>query len=572
MTFLRRFFGLLIASSGLTAMLMAAASFQSEPLPTPLREASDIIRDLAAPALPWVALSMTEIAAAGFVLMLAGGVLVALPKRGATRALPAPAKPAPAADKAPPVPRPPTDPIDRQFLPAALELLETPPSPINMAALWLICIGFATALCFLYFGKLDIHAVATGRIQPSGRSKVVQPLEAGRVVSIAVDNGRVVAAGDLLLELDPTETGADREALTRDFESYSAESARRKVAADAVSAGRFTAGPVPFGDQVSEEIRRRETAVLRSELSELSANVASLQAQIEERRATRLRLMSSIDARSRLLALTNERVKMRTELTDVGALSRALVIDSLQQHESQMITQASEQGQLAETEAALKTLQKKIEETINHFIVDQTQKLIEAERKSDRASQELIKARSKNDRTAIRAPIAGTVQQLAVTTVGQVVLSGQALLTIVPTNAQLEIEAQIANLDIGFVAVGQPAVVKVEAFPFTRYGTLGGRVVKVSSDAVDEREARALVDPNANSKPQSGTPQSNAGQTLVFPATIALDRWTIDVDGKDISLTPGMAVTIEVLTGQRRAIDYILSPLREVTSRAARER
>ena len=435
-----------------------------------------------------------------------------------------------------------------------------------------ICVGFVTASCFLYFGHLDIHAVAPGRIQPTGRSKVVQPLEPGRVVSVAVENGRAVSVGDILLELDPTETGADRESLIRDLESLSAEAARRRVAVEVVRSGRFSSAAIPFDASIGDDIRRRETDALSGELAELSANVASLEAQIDERRATLTRLAASIEARQRLLALTGERVKMRTDLTDIGALSRALVIESLQQHETQMITQVTEQGQLIETEAGLKTLQRKRDETVSHFIVDQTQKLIDAERKADRARQDLVKARSKNDRTVIRAPIAGTVQQLAVTTMGQVVTSGQALLTLVPSNTELEIEAQIANLDIGFVAVGQPVVVKIEAFPFTRYGTLDGRVAKLSNDAVDEREARALSDPNSSIRPQGSSAQPNSAQNLVFPATITLNRWTLDIDGKNISLSPGMAVTVEVLTGQRRAIDYLLAPLREVASKSAKER
>ena len=110
------------------------------------------------------------------------------------------------------------DAVDREFLPAALELLETPPSPIRVAAIWLICTAFATALAWSYLGWLDIHAIARGRIQPSGRSKIVHPLEAGKVIAIAVENGSRVAGGDVLVELDPTETGADREALSRELE------------------------------------------------------------------------------------------------------------------------------------------------------------------------------------------------------------------------------------------------------------------------------------------------------------------------------------------------------------------
>jgi len=154
-----------------------------------------------------------------------------------------------------------------------------------------------------------------------------------------------------------------------------------------------------------------------------------------------------------------------------------------------------------------------------------------------------------------------------------VVESGQSLLTIVPLEVPLEIAATIANRDIGFVEVGQPAVVKVDAFPFTRYGTIEGTVARVSRDAVDERDATELSDAANAARPQ-GAPSSAPARTqsLVFPAAISLNQRSIDVGGKDIALTPGLSVTVEIKTGRRRAIDYLLSPLSEVVSQAGKER
>ena len=423
-------------------------------------------------------------------------------------------------------------------------------------------------------GWLDIHAIAHGRIQPSGRSKVVQPLEPGRVVAIAVENGSRVAAQDVLVELDPTETGADREALARDLDSSRAEMARRHVAIASVRANAFEARAIAFPLGTSDPIRRREESVLMADLAQLTSSRASLLAQRAERIAARERLRASIEAREKLLSLTKERVDMRETLNDKGSLSRALVIDSLQQYESHATTQVSERGQLAEALASLVTLERKLDEVATQFIADHMQKLAEAERKADRLEQELIKAQSKNERAKLRAPISGTVQQLAVTTVGQVVTSGQALMTIVPFDSPIEIEVMIQNKDIGFVEPGQPAAVKIESFPFTRYGTIDGTVLKVSRDAVDEREAGALSDPGSAVKPQATTTATAPAraQGLVFPATIGLSRRSIKVDGKDIPLSPGMAVSVEIRTGQRRAIDYVLSPLREVAATSGRER
>ena len=265
---------------------------------------------------------------------------------------------------------------------------------------------------------------------------------------------------------------------------------------------------------------------------------------------------------------------MREALQQTNASSRAQVIETLQRYQEQVTTQVGEKGQLGENEAALLTLDRKIEETIALFIADQNQKLAEAAQKADDFRAELVKADTKNSRTKLTAPIAGTVQQLAVTTLGQVVSFGQPLLTIVPFDAPIEIEAHIQNQDIGFVEPGQPAVIKVEAFPFTRYGTIDGIIINVSRDAVDDRDARALNDPKASTQipAWSGGTELSRSQNLVFPATISLSKNVIAVDGKDISLSPGMAVTVEILTGHRRALDYILSPLREVVSSSGHER
>ncbi len=465
---------------------------------------------------------------------------------------------------------------EREFLPAALEILETPPSPVSVAGLWFICIVFSVTLAWAYFGKLDIHAVAQGRIQPFGRSKVVQSLEPGKVITILVENGSQVKVGDTLLELDPTDSGADREAQTRDLESSRAEAARRNAAITVVTTRdtQFKPIPIVFDASVGDSVRRRESAVLAAELGQLRSNRASLLAQFAEQVATREKLDASLAARSKVIALAKERVDMRTQLNEQGSLSRALVIEVLSQYETQVASQVLEQGQFVETEAQILTTERKMEEALSQFVADQTAKMADAERKADRLGQDLVKATARNERARLRAPISGTVQQLAVTTVGQVVNGGQSLMTVVPSEGAIEIEAMIQNQDIGFVEAGQEAVIKVEAFPFTRFGTLPGKIVRVSRDAVDDREAQGLADPTSAVKTSGaggvGGPQRM--QNLVFPAIVRLERNTIKIDGKDIALSPGMLVSVEILTGQRRAIDYVLSPLREIGSTTGKER
>jgi hypothetical protein len=144
-----------------------------------------------------------------------------------------------------------------------------------------------------------------------------------------------------------------------------------------------------------------------------------------------------------------------------------------------------------------------------------------------------------------------------VTTVGQVVTTGQQLVVVTPRAGTLQVEALVANLDIGFVKLGQKAAIKVDAFPFTRFGLLNGKVVKIASAAISEQHAKRAL---ANATAAAGAPQASAtapGQpeSFVFPVTVALDETAMTIDNAIIPLTPGMTVTVEIKTDSRRVID-----------------
>jgi hemolysin D len=265
---------------------------------------------------------------------------------------------------------------------------------------------------------------------------------------------------------------------------------------------------------------------------------------------------------------------MRSELYSKSAGTRAAMLDALQALQNEETNLAFNSGQLIETEASIRTLRRKLEQLTADFVANQTDKLSEAEQKRDRAREDMVKAAAKNARTRLTAPISGTLQQLAVTSIGQVVNSGQPLLVIVPSQEPLEIEALVLNSDIGFIEPGQEAVIKIDSFPFTRYGVMQGKVIRVSRDAVSDRDAQGASDSVSVGQGQSVAPVTGIQRTqnLVFPVTTGLDRNTFLVDGKEVPLTPGMTVSVEIRTGERRAIDYLLSPLRETVSQAGRER
>jgi hemolysin D len=365
-----------------------------------------------------------------------------------------------------------------EFLPAVVEVQESPPSPAGRAVAWTIITLLALGLLWATFGHIDIIAVAQGKIVPSGHSKVIQPLETGVVKAIHVRDGSRVKQGELLIEIDTT-AGADRERLANEYLAALTELARLK----ALIAGKDSFTPPNGADPAFIETQRRR---LRDQLAEYNA----LKAQAE--------------AMKKLLP---------------------------EQYVSQM--------QYLEAERA------RAERAKEH-----TAALADAETRAHSLSKEVNKAQTRASQQNLTAPTDGIVQQLAVHTVGGVVTPAQQLMVIAPQEGALEIEAWVENKDVGFVAEGQDAGIKVESFPFTRYGTIEGRVLSLSGDAV---------------------PIEKVG--LVYTTRVAMGRNTIEVEnGKHVRLSPGMNVSVEIKTGSRRLIEYFLSPLLKGMNEAARER
>ncbi|MBZ9935231.1 HlyD family type I secretion periplasmic adaptor subunit [Mesorhizobium sp. BR1-1-16] len=479
--------------------------------------------------------------------------------------------PQPPAIPPPQVP-PPRKPIDQAFLPAALEIIETPPSPVRMAMILSIAAFFAVALIWSFFGRVDVVATAPGRVQPTGRVGAIQAAEGGRVAAIDVANGSHVEAGDRLIALDVREAAADVAELQAAYTSVRAEAIRRHAA---LAAAEDIGGPVPelaFPADIPPALRDRESRVLQGEIGKLAAEIALVEATSLEKDAERGRLEATIAAQEALLATQSERVDMRSELMARSAGSKAQLIDAEEVRQLQQVTLATQRGQLSEARAALQRLARQRTEIVETFIAENGQKLADAERMADESHERLAKAVAQLEHMTIRAPIAGNVAALAVTGTGQVVSPGQEVMRIVPDGSKLEVEAYVSNQDIGFIHPGLAVSIKIDSFPFTRYGVLHGTVKQVARDAVARSDIETrLASPTA--APRSmGAGGTQAVQDLVFPVTVALDDPAIAVDGVRVPLTPGMSATVEIKTGSRSILDYLFSPLVEVASDSLRER
>jgi hemolysin D len=222
---------------------------------------------------------------------------------------------------------------------------------------------------------------------------------------------------------------------------------------------------------------------------------------------------------------------------------------------------------LSETKSQVASTQRQKAQADEEFKRDRLKELSDAETQASALDQELAKADEHENAKRIIAPVSGTVQQLSLHTVGGILQPGQQVMQIVPDDTGIEIEAMVQNQDIGFVHAGEDAVVKLEAFPFTRYGTVPGKIETVADDAVSN--------PNASAKSQntdSASASSEGQGQLLYTARVVLNQNTINVDGKPVKLTPGMAATVEIKTGKRKMIEFLLSPLMRMTGEAARER
>ncbi|MBG0811749.1 HlyD family type I secretion periplasmic adaptor subunit [Methylosinus sp. H3A] len=462
---------------------------------------------------------------------------------------------------------------DQEFLPAALAISETPPSPIQIGLLWSICLLAILAIGWSYFGQIDILATAQGKIQPSGRVKTVQPLEIGKVVAVQVENGQHVATGDVLIELDPTEAFADETSSRAAHAAFRAEWLRRKAAIAAAERRDIARPPtIVWPEDISEEIRAREQRVLDGDLSQLRAAVLSFDAQIVEKRAEEKRLENTIAAQETLIDTLTKRVSMRTALVARKAIAAASLIDAQEALQSQQTALATQKGQLAEARANVDVLTKERDKAFGAFLADNAQKLSEAGRQIDDLEQKSSKAHARAGHMTLSSPIAGVVMGLSVTSRNQVVTPGEELMRIIPDDAGLEIECYAQNKDIGFIQTGQTAVIKIESFPFTRYGSLDGHVTRVARDAIPEPDAQTIEGNPAKTTKSSYFGGGQRTQNLVFPVTVAPDSRIMNVDGQAIPLSPGMAVSVEIKTGKRRILEYLFSPLVETASRAMRER
>lgn len=438
-------------------------------------------------------------------------------------------------------------PDEAAFLPAALAIKETPPSPLpRLTAYLLILLAFCSVL-WAVLGRIDIVAMAAGKIIVSERIKVIQPIETARVEAIHVGEGQAVRAGDRLISLDASITRADLALTQNEWHAMTLQAARARAFLAALDSGQ----PPQLGSLpgVPIELRTEAQRHLTGQYDELLSKLHNADAEIVKRKAEITSAHSLIRRIEDTLPIFTEHAEDYRSLNAEGYVAR---------HEflAQELKRLEQVGDLSYHQSKLQELLASLvqSERARAILIAEARRSMldlhnEARQKIETHRQEWNKATVRNKQTQITAPVDGVVQQLALHTVGGIVTSAQQLMVIVPNEGEMVVEAMLENKDIGFVQPGHSVEVKIDTFPYTKYGTVSGHVSHVSRDAISDEK-----------------------HGLIYSVLITLENNSLLIDGQTVRLRPGMSVGVEIRTGKRRVIEYFLMPLLQYGHESLNER
>ena len=431
------------------------------------------------------------------------------------------------------------------FLPAALEIQQRPPSPLGRAIGWTLMLLFLLTIAWATLGSADIVAVAQGRIIPNGHNKVIQPLEMSMIKTIHVHEGAQVAAGETLVDLDDQSVRADLQNIQQELSNLEQEHTRLTILEKLLQSDVLPVKPAETADGLT--LLQRQ--LLSAQWSEHQANLKALQAERRKRQAEQVSLQQQVHKLEAVLPLVAKRAETLRRLSEKKFLGESEFLEMEQERLEIENDLATNRKRADEIIAAIAEIDAQQEQVQRRFL---SQVLLERQqnrKRSEALIQEQVKAASRLNAYTLVSPIDGVVQQLAVHTLGGIVTPAQQLMVIIPDQAVLEVEALVENRDIGFVREGQQVEVKIDAFPFTKYGIIPAEVTDLSNDAIND-EVKGLV----------------------YKAKVTLKESRIRVDQKWVNLSPGMTVTAEVKTGTRRLIEFFLAPLLRYRQESIRER
>lgn len=438
------------------------------------------------------------------------------------------------------------------FHPPLIRLQQTAPHPQSRRVLKALLALLAFLLLWAMLGRLDIVAVADGKLVPASYLKIVQPSEAGIVKEILVHEGDAVRAGQVLMRMDALITNAD-------LESIATEHARKGLALARIDA--------ELSGQPFQPDSTVPAALLRETGAQYQANRDALAAALAEERSrlgkAQQELAAARQQKTRLAAVLpyyQEQDRAYEKLVKDGFAGALMGSDKRRERIEKEQELATQEHLIASAQASIEQSQKKLRQIEADYLRQLHAERNEVQSNLDKLSKELEKQKHRRSLMELKAPQDGVIKDLATHTGGTVVQPGTVLASLVPREERLKVEAWVSNEDIGFVRPGQSVKLKFSAYPFQKYGMGRGMVEHVSADAQSEEEAR---DKGA---------VGNGQRSLRYKALVTLDSNVLEMEGHSYPLSVGMQTVSEILLGDRTVAEYLLSPVQKAWHEAGRER
>ena len=403
---------------------------------------------------------------------------------------------------------------------------------------------FGIALAWASWAELDEVTRGDGKVIPSSQVQVVQNLEGGIVAAIPVREGAVVEQGQVLLRIDNVRAASDLRESRQRYHALLGALGRLRAEVEGTA---ITLAPELSID--APEVVANERALYHARAAALQSEIDILHSQATQRRQELAELRTRLDQLERSLALATEELEIKRPLAARRVVSRV----ELLQLERQVNDLA---GELETTrlavpriESALQEAERRIEERRLNFRAEAQRELTAVQGEATALAEAITASADQVRRTDVRSPVRGTIKRLLVTTVGGVIQPGEDLVEIVPLEDTLLVEAQVRPADIAFLHPGQPAKVKVTAYDFAIYGGLDGVVEDISADSITDERGESFY------------------RVRVRTAETALEH-----QGEILPIIPGMTTQVDILTGEKTVLDYLLKPILQAKERALRER
>ena len=435
---------------------------------------------------------------------------------------------------------------ETEFLPAILEVTETPPSPTGRLVMWTILLLVVVALAWSFLGHINEVAVAAGKVIPSGQIKTVQVKNKGIVKEINVTEGQMVQEGDVLVVLDPTTTTADYDSLKKRAAYYKLDIQRLTAE---LTQQPFT--PEEDPDLEAHDLAA-EMALYQSRTSDYRTQRQSRLDVIDQKMARLQATQASYEKYAEVLQIEQEKEARLVALSEQNAISEFQLLEQQSRTIEYAKNAKAELDSINSIRAEIAEAQQNLANVDASYHKDIMTALVEAKKEYYTVTESIKKADEDSRMATIYAPISGRIYNLNIHTLGGIVTDAQPLMQIVPEDVKLEFEVYADNKDIGFIKVGQEAEVKFETFNFQKFGMYKAEVMEISADAVDE--------PN--------NPQQDKKFKLILDPTSN----DINVYGNPAKIEIGMNVSAEIKIKEKRIIDFFLDPFRRYTSEALRER